>query len=47
MGQGEIATTATESTTPIDTRDDISDNDDDLDMVCFDCEDHDNDMTTT
>ena len=33
MGQGEIVTTTTESTTPSDTHDDISDNNDDIDMV--------------
>ena len=40
-GQGKIATTATESTIPSDD-DDI----DDLNMVCFDCEDDDLDLTT-
>ena len=47
LGQGEIATTATESTIPIDTHDDISDNNDDIDMILFDWDDDDNDITTT
>ena len=49
-GQGKIATTAAESTTPSDVHDDTDHSDDiddidDIDMVCFDCEDDDNDMT--